>query len=124
MLYVDIEPVQVYLDDAMPRLTSLRITPEDIMFNEKIDFNVEVMTSGRSVYKSQIVIFDGELYKKWKGSDQYLVDIICQMLGYVEKDRDSKTGKFSVYEPPTLLVEDIPSDMSVEDIPSDVNIDV
>ena len=31
---------------------------------------------------------------------------------------------YTPFEPPTLLVEDIPSDMSVEDIPSDVNIDV
>jgi len=119
MLYVDIVPVQVFVDEDMPRLMSLRISPTDIVFNERIDFDVEVMTSNRSVYRSDTVVFDGELYKKWKGSDQYLVDIICQVLGYVEKDRDSKTGKFSVYEPSTLLVEDIPSDVLVEDIPSE-----
>ena len=89
MLKVDIKKVE---KTKTFQCTYLGIYLSTMYLGKYAKFNVNIYDEKKEIVDTNIVLIEGEDYKKWGEDDQYIVDYICEKLGFsILHDNQQKT---------------------------------
>ena len=79
MLKVDIQKVEKV---KKYECTSLYISFSKMELGKNVSFDVGTFDEKNILVEKNIVKLEGEDYKKWDNDDNYIVEFVCEKLGY------------------------------------------
>jgi hypothetical protein len=75
---INIQPVEIIYNK---QIDNIRILIQNIDLNVSASFAV-FSYFGNEIIKGDYVVISGEEYQNWQSDDGYVIDLICQKLGY------------------------------------------
>jgi hypothetical protein len=77
---VNIEPKE---QTIRKMLSALDITVERVRLNVSASIHVKIFDDAGELADYQTLLLSGEEYNQWASDDQYIVNFVCEQLGFV-----------------------------------------